>query len=237
MAVPNLLAVVCGLQVSHPELVTLIFDIPVASAHYATGFSMRLNGVTLPVLSAALGTDTHQIVATLAGGPAYTATLDASYDATVGDWNNASSPVATFTRVPVVNGSVVGRPPTNYPLSSVITKRLVAVAGGFTGQVIADLNTVDANLCAEYAPQMVDFGGTFGVSMANPSGIMILQNLIALINGLSVSQTFTSTTPAFAAAAALDWEAQMAVKIGNALAALRTADASVSFGTDVIGQY
>lgn len=233
MTVPNLLAAVDGLTSGHPELVTLIFDIPVTSAHYATGLSMRINGQNLPIVSAAQGTDSpgpHQVVVTLAGGPAYTAVLDVSYDATAGDWNNGGSPVATFTHVFVVNGSAVGRPPTAYPLSSLISKKLVAVSGGFTGTVIADLNMVDANLTAEYAPQLIDFGGTY-------NGIFMPQNLIALINGLQVSQTFTNAVPSVAALAATAWMAAAVQNMANALAALRTLDASVSFGADIIAQY
>ena len=234
MTAPNLLAAICGLNSADPQLVTLIFDIPVASASYITGVSMTINGLNLPIVSAAVDSAPYGggVVLTLGGGPAYTGVLTVSYNASVGDWNNASTPVASFTSVPVVNGSTVGRPPTDYPLSSIITQKVVASGGGFTGTVIADLNMVDSNLVSEYAPVQIDFGGTYG-------GYFLPQNLITLVNGLSVSQTFPTPqlTPAAAAAAALAWETANAQAIGNALAALRTTDAGVSFGGDVIAQY
>jgi hypothetical protein len=235
MTTPVLQAAVCALDQTHPQYVTLLFQVPVASAHYALGLSMTANSASLPIVSAAAGTNPNTVVITLGGGPAYMAALTVSYDATVGDWNNSSNAVATFTGVVVTNASQVGTASSAYPLSVVTASQLVGAAGSITGTLGVTLNPVDRRLTTVYQPQMIDFGGTYGVTMANPSGVSVLQNLQALVDGLTVSQPFfVAGHPDWAAAAAADWEVQNSGKIAAALAALRTIDTGVDFGSTSI---
>ncbi len=237
MTVPNLLAAICAVDSAHPEKVTLVFDQTIASSAPATGVSLRANGVALTVSSAVIGSDTHQVIVTLSGGPAYTAVLDVSYNASTGDWNNASDAVASFTQIAVVNASKVGTASSVYPLSSVITEKLIAAGGIVTGIVSVDLNAIDAELVKEYEPQNVDFGGTFGVTEDLPAGVIILQDLKPLVDGMQVKKNFyVAGHTNWAADAAAEWETDIRTKIGNALANLRTIDASVTLGARVITQ-
>lgn len=237
MTVPNLLAAVCALDPAHPEKVTLIFDVPVTSVAYATGLTMRNNGSSLAIVSAAQGTDTHQVVITLGGGPAYNAVLDVSFDQSTGDWHNSSDDVASFTNYAVTNASHVGDPDSAYPLSSVITEKLTAAGGVVVGVVSVDLNSVDANLVDQYEPQIVDFGGTFGVTDDNTAGVLILQDLRPLVDSMVVKKSFyVATHPDWAAIAAAEWETTMQTRIGSALANLRTIDSTVDYGNRVIKQ-
>ncbi len=106
-----------------------------------------------------------------------------------------------------------------------------------TGIVSIDLNAIDAQLVKEYEPQVVDFGGTFGVTEDLPAGVIILQDLKPIVDGLQVKKNFfVASHPDWAAIAAAEWETTMQTKIGNALAALRTLDASVTFGDRVVTQ-
>ncbi len=238
MTAPNLLLAVCGVDEDHPELLTLVFDVPISSTAYATGLSARADGVDLTVLSAVNGTDTHQIIATLSGGPAYTAVLDVSYDALTGDWSDGSTGLtASFTHIPAVNASKVGTASSVYPLSSVIGEKLLAAGGIITGIVSVDLNAIDANLVLQYEQQLIDFGGTFGITEDLPAGIVILQDRRPLADGLQVKKNFfVSGHSDWAADAAAEWETDAKAKIANALATLRTIDASVSLGNRVITQ-
>lgn len=238
MTAPNLLLAVCGVDSAHPEKITLVFDVPVSSSAFVDGVSARADGVALTVSSAASGTDSHQVIVTLSGGPAYTAALDISYDASLGDWNDGSTgDVASFTDIPVVNASKVGTADSDYPLSSVIGEKLVAQGGIISGTVSVDLNAIDAQLVLQYEPQYIDFGGTFGVTEDLPAGVMILQDRKPLSDGLVVKKNFyVSGHSDWAAIAADEWETTMKASIGSALATLRTIDASVTLHDRVVTQ-
>jgi hypothetical protein len=233
MTVPVLQAAVCALTQTIPQNITLIFQVPVSSASYTTGVSLTANSAPLAIVSAAASG--NFVVLTVAGGPAYNTAITVSYDASVGDWNNASNPVATFTNVVVTNASQVGTPSSAYPLSCVRSLMLTGAGGVITAQLQVFLNPVDQNLVSEYQPQMIDFGGTYGITMANPSGVMVLQNLQQLVDGLQVSQAFyVANQTAWAVAAAADWEVKNLAKIAAALAYLRTLDQTIDYGTTTI---
>ncbi len=237
MTAPNLLAVVCALDPAHPEKVTLIFDEAITSAAYGTGLSMRFNSADLPLVSVAQGTDTHQIIATLGGGPPYNTILDITYDASSGDWAGGTGDVASFSQHAVTNASKVGSPDSDYPLSSVISEKVMASGGVLIAQVTTDLNTVDASLVDKYEDQLVDFGGTFGVTEDNEAGLVILQDLKPLRDGMVVKKNFyISTHPDWAAVAAVEWESTMQARISTALSNLRTIDSGVVYNSRVITQ-
>jgi hypothetical protein len=232
MTVPVLQAAICGLDPAHPELVTLLFQVPVASAAYLTGLSMRTNGGSLPLTSAAGGTNPNTIVVVLSGGPPYNAVLDVSYAAGTGDWHNSTDVVASFSQVAVTNASKVGTPPSAYPLSTITSSQVAGLGGSMAATVSIAMNPVDAHLTSTYQPQMIDFGGTFGVTSPNPAGVMLPQDLRSLQDGLQVTkQFFVVSQPGWAVIAALDWEVQIKSRIGTALASLRTTDSGISFGT------
>ncbi len=145
--------------------------------------------------------------------------------------------VVTFTHYAVTNASHVGDPSSSYPLSSVIAEKLTAQGGVVMGVIGVDLNAIDAQLVLEYEPQMIDFGGTFGVTEDLPAGVVILQDRKPLADGMTIKKSFfVAGHTDWAAVAAAEWLTTTKTKIANALANLRTIDAGVVYGNRVITQ-
>ena len=223
----------------HPEVISLLFSSKVNPVGGLVGLTVQVNGVTVVPASIANGADPRELAITMPAGLQYRDTFTAAYVGTTGAWVKASdsTPMASFT-LSGVNGSTVGIPNAAYPLSNVIRNKLAPVNGIVVATVSCDINLVDQGLIDSYGPAVVDFGnGTFGVTMANPDGVTLSQDLRQIGNGLSVSKNFfVLNHPAWTADAAADWLNVITQRIATALGALRTTDGTVDLGSRTIEQ-
>ena len=227
-AAAALQAAVVALLPSAGNVITALFSTPVTATNYLTGLGFTANGISVIPSTAVPGSDPRALVFTFPNTFDATDVLTMSYDATLGNWSSGGYPIPSFTAVPVTNGSRIG---TEYPLSSVIQEPLAARLGCIGATVGVDLNYVDRELVKRYGPIRVDFGGTFGVTPENPSGLFIPQDLQEIITGLQVTKWFSSPgIPAWAVTAGNDWLQTVTERIGVALGTLRTMDASVVLG-------
>ena len=100
-----------------------------------------------------------------------------------------------------------------------------------------DLNSIDQTIVDYYGPFTVDFGGTFGVTVSNPSGVLVAQDLLPLSQGMKVTKTFTVAGHTdWAAAAATDWLTTITTRISLALSSGRVIDQSTVLGTKTVKQ-
>lgn len=230
-----LLASVIALNPANPQVVSLVFSKAVTASPYLTGLSATVNSTVTAISSVVAAGDPRQLLVTFAGGFKFSDVVVLSYNAGVGNW--ASGYVIPSFSVTPTNASKIGTPLSNYPLSSVIEYAPVGSNGGTKATIGVQLNSVDIGLVGEYGPVNVDFGGTFGITTPNPSGVMLTQDIRSIYNGLSVTKTFyVLGQPAFGAAAANDWLNQIATRIGTSLAAVRTLDQTISLNALTIVQ-
>lgn len=227
-----LLAATTDLMAGENAVVSLVWNAPVTSSGgFGTGLTFTVNGVSTPFSSVAAGADPRILRVTFASNFQYNATIAFSYNAGLGDWTSGY-PIASISNHPVVNGSKIGDPSSQYPLSSVLKELPVVKNGIVTAAVGLDLNMVDQKLLNEYGPATVDFGGTFGTAE-----VLILQRLIPLQTGMRVTQNFfVQNHPEQASDAATDWLTTVTQRIGNAIAALRSTDQAVVLSQQTIVQ-
>jgi hypothetical protein len=230
-----LMSSVLALGQTDNNVITLSFDRPVTSVlGYGTGLTVKSNGATVSPTSVLQGSDPRTIKITFAGGFQYSDVLTWSYVSATGDWTSGYD-YSDQTDVPVVNASRIGTPVDAYPLSSIIREQLTPVNSVVKATVILDLNSIDYDIVNKYGPLTVDFGGTFGVTVSNPAGVTIEQDLIALEQSLKVTKDFYfATRPDWAAIAAAEWLTTMTNRIGQTLAAARTTDQAVVVGTRTV---
>ncbi len=131
----------------------------------------------------------------------------------------------------IVVASVVHSSPTSSLISQAHFEQNQAIP-----EIVVDLCVVDTELLMKYGPLQLDLGGTFGVSTANPSGVFLAQNMVQLAAGQKLTVKLSSTTAAFAAAAATDWIQQIILRIQTLLTALRATGLSVIIGPRTITQ-
>ncbi len=88
-----------------------------------------------------------------------------------------------------------------------------------------------------YEAQVIDFGGTFGVTEDLPDGVVIVQDRKPLTDAMVVKKSFfVASHSDWAAIAAAEWETVMVAKVAAALSKLRTIDQNVVLGNRVISQ-
>jgi hypothetical protein len=140
----------------------------------------------------------------------------------------AISEIDTFT-VTATNISTSGLPTSGYPLSTVVKAAPVVASGIVNAQMTVGLNPVDVVLVERYGPVRVAIGGTFGITVENPSGIYGgTDNLVTIVDGLVIKQTFSSgTNPSNAVIAANDWLTVIAGAVSQALGQVRAIDQAV----------
>jgi hypothetical protein len=217
------------------NVITLSFDRPVTSVlGYGTGLTVKSNTATVVPTTVLQGSDPRTIKITFAGGFQYSDVLTWSYVSATGDWTSGYD-YTDQTDVPVVNASRIGTPEDAYPLSSVIREQLTPVSSIVKATIVLDLNSIDYSIVTKFGPITVDFGGTFGVTVSNPAGITIAQDLVALKQGLKVTKDFYfATRPDWAAVAAAEWLTTVTNRISQALAAARTTDQAVVVGSRTV---
>ncbi len=205
----------------------------VSGTSLATGVAVTVNGGAATVSSVAASGDPRTLIVTLSAAVDYNDVVVLTYTATPGDWTSNSYVVPSFSTT-CVNGSTIGFPNTTYPLSLTQIYPLVITANGVLAQVAINLNLVDRLLVSRYAPVQINIGGTFGVTMSNPAGVVVLGALVTINDGYIVNYTFTNpTSTAYAAAAATEWQTTMVSRIGVALGTIRTLDESITIGSTI----
>ena len=228
-ACAGLLAAVLALTPDPATTLSLVFSAPVLSVAYLTGLTVNVNGVPVAPLSAGPGADPRTLKVVFAALIEPTDALTFSYDSTLGDWNSAGYVLPSFVEIAVSNAA---NQPQQYPLSTVIREPLEACSGDIEATIGIDLCYVDNALLGRYGPARVDFGGTFGITVANPAGILIPQDFKALNSGIQISKMFCAPgNPAWAQVAAEDWLNQISIRIGTALGILRATDKEVVLGS------
>lgn len=229
-----LLSSVLGQNITDNNVITLSFNKIVTSAAFATGLTVKTNGSTIVPTSVAAGSDPRTIKITFAGGFQYNDALTWSY--VPGDWDSGVA-ITAFTDVVVANASRIGTPADAYPLSSVVREQLLPAAGIISATVTLDLNSIDQLIVDYYGPFTVDFGGTFGVTISNPAGVLVPQDLTALSQGMRVTKTFTVAGHTdWAATAATDWLETITARITQSLSSGRVIDQSTVLGTKTVKQ-
>lgn len=229
-----LLSSVLGLNTTDNNVITLTFNKTVTSAAFATGLVVKANTAVVTPSTVTAGSDPRTIKITFAGGFQYNDALTWSY--TPGDWNSGVA-ITAYTDVVVTNASRIGTPADAYPLSSVIREQLSPLASVINASVVLDLNSVDQLIVDQYGPLNVDFGGTFGVTIANPSGVLIPQDIQPLESGMRVTKSFTVVGHTdWAAVAATDWLSAITTRISQALSSGRVIDQSTVLGTRTVRQ-
>ncbi len=223
------------------DVLVIYFGEPVA----ATGGDL-LAGITIEVddqaldlssATASLNADQTQLSIDTGTNFSYVDVVDVIYDAGTGTlrtWPTGTQ--ADFTFDAIDNLSTDGLPTSSYPLSYVITGPVDVCQQVATGTAQVSLNPIDIELVSRYGPVNVITGGTFGVTVSNPSGITVLGAQVSIVDGLVITQDFTSSIMAWATDAALDWQEQIKDRIGVALGQIRAIDQSVTLGDRTVNQ-
>ena len=90
------------------------------------------------------------------------------------------------------------------------------------------LNPIDVALVAKYGPVRVSIGGSFGITVENPTGIYGADTLVTIVDGVVIKQTFSSgTNPSAAVIAANDWLVAIAGAVSQSLGQVRAIDQAV----------
>ncbi len=90
-------------------------------------------------------------------------------------------------------------------------------------------------MVARYGPLQVYTGGTFGVTVGNPSGITVDGSFVDIVDGAEVTQSFNDPASLTNAVdAGTDWLAQITAQIGIKLGEARAKDQSVTLGDRTI---
>jgi hypothetical protein len=232
-----LLAAVCALSIIEPNVITLVTSMPLSSTDFEAGLSVKANGFSVPFDTVELGQDPRQLRITFPGGFSYGDTITFTYNPSIGDWQSAGYDIVAFTDYPVTNGSRLGTPNDNYPLSSVVREELEAINGAIDATIGIDLNHIDQKLVERYGPAVVDFGGTFGQTNDNPAGVFLAQDMRPIKSGMKVTKRFTSQGHSdWAQVAAAEWQDAVTQRIGTALGIMRTTDQQVVLGDRTVRQ-
>lgn len=231
----KLFAAVLAQNGADNTVATLTWSLPVTATLLATGLTAIANGTqACTITSVVPGANARQMLVTFAQSYQYSDSLVLSYNQAVGTWTSGTL-IQSFSRQ-LTNASKSGTPSGTFPLSALTLYPLTVTLGYVRGQVGLTLNPVDLVVVGEFGPYMVDFGGTFGISTANPLGLSIPQDLEAVRDGMLVYADFPAAgNPQLAQQAALDWERQMQGRIATALTAMRAQSVLVPLGTLTVG--
>jgi len=217
--------------------IALVFSAPVGatSGTFVTGIAVSINAVPISMVGVTAAVNSDQTIWTLTfpSNFAYNAVVTAVYTpGTLYTWPAGS--LAAFTAA-FLNISTDGEPNSAYPLSYVTNYAIDMISTVARARLGVSLNPVDIELVKRYGPTIILTGGTYGVTMDNPSGVQVLGRAVTLVDGADIIQDFhvTDHVP-YAIDAAKDWEVQITVKIGVALGVLRALDQSVTLGDNTV---
>jgi hypothetical protein len=215
---------------------TVFFGEPIASPTNdpLAGFTIEVDNVALDLTGAtwALNDDLTELTINVGSNFAYNDVVDVIYDDVTGDlYSWPSGVVASFTLDAIDNDSTDGLPDSEYPLSSVIAQPLDIVDNVVNCHLGVSLNPIDIQLVARYGPVQVFTGGTYGITVGNPSGITVDGSFVDIIDGAELAQTFNDPCSLTNAVdAGKDWLDQITAKIGIALGEARAKDQSITLG-------
>lgn len=239
-SVPQALSATAGLTGN--SVIGVKFSAPVAATigNLVAGFTVTLDGTgVIGTITGSLSADATTLYLTLPTTISYTAAVVVTYASGSGQLysqGTTATQIASFT-LTATNISTTGLPTSGYPLSTIVKKAPTISNGTVTAEIDLYLNPIDAKLVDEYGPATVSIGGTFGVTVGNPTGVYATDSLVTLADGLVVTQTFNSgTSPVNAVAAAKDWLTVIGSSISQALGAARTIDQSVGPLTQSLAQ-
>ncbi len=217
--------------------IALHFSAPVGATGgtFITGTVVSINAVPISMVGVTAAANSDQTVWTLTfpSNFTYNAVVTSAYTpGTLYTW--PAGALAAFTAT-FLNVSTDGEPDSAYPLSYVTNYAIDMISTVARARLGVSLNPVDIELVKRYGPVIILTGGTFGVTMDNPSGVQIMGRAVTLVDGADIVQDFhvTDHVP-YAVDAAKDWEVQITVKIGVALGALRALDQSITLGDNVV---
>jgi hypothetical protein len=203
------------------------------SGDLVTGFTVEVDNVVLDLSAATATLNEDQTVLTIDTGTnfVYSDVVDVDYDSGVGDlriWPVGT--IADFTLNAVDNLSTDGLPNSSYPLSYVIKEPVTPCNGVVTATLGVSLNPIDIDIVNRYGPLVVFTGGTFGVTIQNPAGVVFTGGMVGVVDGTQLQASFVSTNVAWSVTAAQDWQAVVATKIGIELGKLRSIDQGIVLG-------
>ncbi len=228
----GMLARVVAANGTDSNVLTVYFSKPVTATDYTTGVTVKVNGTTVPLSSGAQGSNTSTILLTLSAAVQYSDVVQLSY--TGGTWTSGT-PIVAFTLAGVINASKLGTASSLYPLSTVVLDLLTALQGTVTATVSVDLNVIDVALLSKYGPQTLQLGGTFGITAANPAGVVVPAYPVVLKDGQTITCNFTVVGyPNWAADAGREWLTFTRTAIQTALTTIRTLDGATDLGTRTI---
>lgn len=224
------------------DVVTIYFSEPVAatSGDLVAGFTIEVNDVAIDLSSATatLNGDQTELSIDTGTNVAYSATVDVIYDSGTGTLHTwPSDLVGDFTLNAIDNLSTDGLPESGYPLSQVTADPVSSANNVATATLAVSLNPVDIDLVARYGPVTVTTGGTYGVTVSNPSGIAVTGATLTIVDGALFTQTFQDTVTnntLFAVDAAKDWQTTVTTQIANALGAVRALDQTITYNTQTV---
>lgn len=220
--------------------VTVFFGEPVASPtdDLLAGFTIEIDDVAIDLSSATatLNDDLTELTIDTGTNFEYTDVVDVIYDDAAGDlYSWPSGVVASFTLDDIDNNSTDGLPTSDYPLSHVIAQPLNIVDNVVHCELGVSLNPIDIELAARYGPLQVYTGGTYGVTVGNPTGIAVDGSFIDIVDGAELTQSFNDPASLTNAVdAANDWLDTITTKIGIELGEARAKDQSITLGSRTI---
>lgn len=224
------------------DLVKVYLSEPVASPtdDLLTGLTIEVDDVALDLTGATVTLNSDQTILTIDTGSnfVYNDVVDVIYDDGVGDlYTWPTGALASFTLNAVDNLSTDGLPDGDYPLSVAIGKQLEVVQNVAKPCINIYLNPIDIELVQKYGPVRVFTGGTFGVTVGNPSGITVAGGFVEIVDGAQVKIDFNDPASTVNSVdAATDWLSTIITKIGVELGKVRSTDQGITIGNRTINQ-
>lgn len=235
--VPVIFGAVIGVDGNNNVLGLITTEPTVATdGNFLTGITVTIDAVPISLVgvTVTVAPGSPFLFFTFPSNFTYDDDVVISYDGLGTLYSYNSGAVGAFTQTPA-NLSTDGLPNSAYPLSFVTNYAIEMISTTARGRLGVSLNPVDIQLVKEYGPAIVLTGGTFGITMSNPSGVTVLGKAVAIVDGADIIQDFfVANQSAWSIAAAKDWEAQITVKIGIELGRLRAIAQSVTLGDDVV---
>ena len=214
------------------DLIHIRFSEPVGATgdNLLVGLTITLDGEALDLLGATTSLSSDQTALTIATGVnfPYNGVVSVEYDDMVGHlYSWPSGDVPSFEVLGVPNLSTDGLPDSDYPLSIVTAEPVKLLNSVALPELYVYLNPVDRDLVKKYGPVQVYTGGTFGETLENPEGVVIVGGKETLSDGLILAVRVTASSTAYAVEAARDWLEVVGARVSIALGKVRALDQSV----------
>jgi len=221
------------------DAVTIFFGEPVSATagDLIDGFTIEYNDTALDLTGASASLNADQTELTILTGvnPLYSDTVDVIYSGTGELYSWPTGVVAAFTLNDIDNDSTDGLPTSAYPQSFVIKKELAITGSVVTPCLQVILNPVDIDIVKKYGLITAYTGGTFGITVGNPSGITVVGGQESIVDGAEICINFTNSTDTkYATDAATEWQNTVTDRIAVELGKLRATDQSITLANDTV---